>query len=292
MISGASGFVGAPLCSYFSSQGHEIVRLVRAKPQSPDEIQWDPVAGKAVKEVFEGFNAVIHLEGEPLTLSRWGSEKKKKILFSRTVSTWLLSHILSSLHDPPQVFISASAFGFYGDRGEEQLDEESPAGTGFLANVCCEWEKAGLSLQNRGTRTVKTRFGLVIGPKGGIVQKMRLPYSLGLGPILGSGNQWISWIALKDLIRAMDHVLHSDLEGAVNFVSPHPVRQRDFSQTFARLLSRPTFLKIPASILHLALGQAADDLLLASARVNPKKLIDSGFTFKYPDLSDALKKAL
>jgi len=291
LVSGASGFIGATLCSHLSEQGHAIVRLVRVVPRSADEIQWDPEAGWAVKEAFECFDAVIHLAGEPLSITRWTQEKKKKILYSRTVGTWLLSHILASLHEPPKIFISASAFGFYGDRGEEVLNEESSAGTGFISSVCTEWEKATQAIQARGTRTVQTRFGIVLGA-GGMLQKMLLPYKLGLGATLGPGTQWISWIALHDLIRAMDHILRSNLEGPVNFVSPHPVRQKDFSHTLARLLSGPAFLKIPAFVLRLILGQVADELILASARVAPAKLLDSGFTFKYPTLEEALIKSI
>jgi uncharacterized protein (TIGR01777 family) len=278
-----------------SGQGHTIVKLVRSKPRAADERQWDPEAGWAVREAFEGFDAVIHLAGEPLTLGRWSTKKKQKILYSRTVGTWLLAHILSSLPQPPKVFISASAFGFYGDRGEEMLDEESARGNGFLPTVCSEWEGASQALRDRGTRTIQTRFGIVIGPahsRGGMLHKMLLPYRLGLGATLGTGMQWVSWIALHDLICAMEHILQSHLEGPVNFVSPHPVRQKEFSKTLAQLLARPAWLRIPAPALKFILGQTAEELLLASARVAPVKLLDSGFTFKYPTLKEALTIAL
>jgi uncharacterized protein (TIGR01777 family) len=292
LISGASGFVGAPLFSHFAEQGHSVFSLVRSAKAGIDEIVWNPDSGKAVKESFEGFDAVIHLAGEPLTLKRWSKEKKEKILHSRTVGTAFLSSLLSTLRHPPKVFISASAIGYFGDRGEELLDEKSSAGNLFLSKVCVEWEKASLPIENRGVRTVQTRFGMVIGPDGGALQKLLLPYKLGFGATLGSGEQWMSWISLHDLIHAMDHLLCTDLSGPVNFVSPHPIRQHDFSSTLASLLNRPSLMKIPAFALRLALGDTADQLLLASTRAVPKKLRDSGFTFKYPTLEEALRKSL
>lgn len=293
LISGASGFIGASLSSHLKKEGHEVWALVRSNaPLLTKAISWDPEKGKAEKGLFEGFDGVIHLAGEPLSLSRWGREKREKILFSRTVGTWFLSQILSQLLRPPQVFISASAVGFYGDRGEELLTEESRAGRGFLANVCCEWEKGSHSLEERGTRVVRTRFGMVIGPHGGALKKMIPLYKMGLGAILGSGEQWISWIALQDLIRAIDHLFRSPLEGAVNFVSPYPVRQKEFAKTVAHLLHRPLLLRVPSLFLHLALGLVADEMLLASQRAHPAKLTQSGFGFRYSMLEDALRASL
>lgn len=293
LISGASGFIGAPLVSYLRAHGHEVVPLVRGNQNLPGTVEWDPEKGWAVKAHFEGFDAVIHLAGEPLTLSRWTEKKKEKILFSRSAHTWILSQILASLLHPPKVFISASAIGYYGDRGDELLHEMSPsAARGFLPAVCREWEKASLGIENRGTRTVRTRFGMVIGPRGGAVKRLLLPYKLGLGAVLGDGKQWISWISRDDLIRAMEHLLHAEIEGAVNFVSPHPVRQKEFSAILARLLHRPAFLRIPGFALRLLFGTAADEMLLASARVSADKLIQSGFSFKYPDLISALRQAI
>ncbi len=294
LISGASGFIGKPLSFFLSSQGHRIVRLIRDfGKQEPDSVSWNPEEGKARKEDFEGFDAVIHLAGEPLTLSRWSEKKRKKILLSRTVGTTFLSHLFSTALRPPKLFLSASAFGFYGDRGEKLLTEESEAGRGFLAHVCCAWEKASYAMKKRGARVVQARFGIVLGPDGGVLKKMVPPYRLGLGGRLGSGKQWISWIALEDLMRAVDHVMSREfLEGAVNIVSPHPIRQEEFSKILAECLHRPHWLSIPAPLLRFFFGQTADELLLSSAKVEPTKLLASNFVFQYPDLRSALFKAL
>lgn len=293
LISGGRGFVGGALASFFISRGDEVVRLVRKATAGPDCIQWDPDTGKVCKEEFEGFDAVFHLAGEPLTLERWNRKKQEQILFSRTVGTWLLSHVLSQLMSPPKVFVCASAVGFYGNRGEEILTEESSAGKGFLANVCCEWEKASRAAENRGVRTIHSRFGMVVGPNGGALQKMMLPYRLGLGARNGDGMQWISWIDRDDLIRAMAFLLESpDLEGPVNFVSPHPVRQETLSRELSELLHRPAFLHLPVWLLRLLFGMCADEILLSSTRVLPAKLDAAGFVFQTPLLIDALRKAL
>ncbi|MES2274151.1 MAG: TIGR01777 family oxidoreductase [Chlamydiota bacterium] len=294
LVSGASGFIGKPLTDYLSLRGHAIVKLVRTpQPGNPDTIFWDPDMGQAPKEQFEGFDAVIHLAGEPLSLGRRTSAKREKIRSSRIVGTHFLAQILSHLSCPPKVFISASAVGFYGDRGEEILTETSRNGHSFLASVCSEWEKASAPLKNRGIRVVHTRFGMVLGPNGGILQKMLVPFKLGLGGSLGSGRQWLSWIAREDLIRALDHILqNSSLEGAVNVVSPHPVCQENFSKILAETLHRPAFGNLPAWFLRLIFGKSADEMLLASTRVKPEKLLLSGFSFHCPFLKDALRKAL
>lgn len=293
LISGASGFVGRPLSSFLTSQGHSVVSLLRATDRKqPNSITWDPEEGQATLQDFENFDAVIHLAGEPLTLTRWSKEKRDKILYSRTVGTMFLSHLLSVVSAPPQLFLSASAYGYYGDRADEILTEESGPGKGFLPNVCCAWEKASYAIENRGARVARTRFGMVLGPNGGALKQMILPYRLGLGGRLGSGRQWMSWIALDDLIRAVDHIIRTEsLKGAINLVSPNPVRQEDFSKTLAELLHRPHFFSIPKWALKLRYGDMADEFLLSSARVIPAKLLASNFTFNYPDLRSALCKA-
>jgi len=294
LISGASGFIGRPLSSFLSSQGHSVVSLIRASDKPiPNSISWDPEEGKASVKDFENFDVVIHLAGEPLTLSRWSKEKRDKILYSRTVGTMYLSHLLSITDKPPPLFIAASAFGYYGDRGDEILTEESEPGKGFLPNVCCAWEKASYAIENRGTRVARTRFGMVLGPHGGALKQMMVPYRLGLGGRLGTGQQWMSWIALDDLIRAMAHIIDTDsLNGPINFVSPNPVRQEDFSKTLAELLHRPHFISIPRWLLKLRFGAMADEFLLSSARVHSTKLLASNFIFNYPDLRSALCKAI
>jgi hypothetical protein len=290
LLSGATGFVGSALRSYLTQKGSTVIPLIRGASRE-GSIGWDPEAGRLRKEDFEGFDAVIHLAGEPI-MGRWSADKKERILLSRTMSTLFLSTILAQLYQPPKVFLSASAVGFYGDRGEELLTEKSREGRGFLARVCTEWEKASLPIENRGARTLHTRFGIVIG-KGGALQKMLLPYKLGLGGRLGSGHQWMSWIALDDLVRAIELALHDEtLEGPVNLVSPHPIRQADFSKTLASLLHRPALLNQPAWFLRLLFGEMADEMLLASARAEPTKLLAADFHFHLPHIRDALKKAL
>jgi uncharacterized protein (TIGR01777 family) len=292
LISGASGFVGGALFRFLASRGHDPVALGRSK-KGENSIIWNPEEGTAVLGDFEGFDAVVHLAGEPLTLARWSRSKKEKILYSRTVGTFFLSQLLSQLLQPPKVFVSASAIGFYGDRGEEVLTEESGAGSGFLASVCCEWEKAARSLANRGVRTVQTRFGMVLGPDGGALAKMLLPFKLGLGGRLGPGNQWVSWIDREDLIRAIDFILvQESMEGPVNLVSPHAVRQKEFAETLAALLHRPAKLPLPAWLLHVLYGESADEMILSSCRAAPGKLMKARFPFLLPNIKDSLQKAI
>jgi uncharacterized protein (TIGR01777 family) len=274
LVSGASGFIGRPLTFFLASQGHTALPLPR------DSLEIPPV------------DAVIHLAGEPLTLNRWSDSKKQKIYSSRVDFTQQLCRILLS-NRPPQIFISASATGYYGDRGEELLTEASPPGQGFLAHVCSDWEKASQELTHHGVRTVQTRFGIVLGPDGGALQKLLLPYKLGLGGSLGSGQQWMSWISLTDLIHAINHILNDPtLHGPINLVSPHPIRQQLFSSTLANLLHRPRLLPIPAWVLRFCLGESANSLLLSSVKVQPTKLLASNFPFLYPDLRAALQHAL
>ncbi|PIS02816.1 MAG: TIGR01777 family protein [Chlamydiae bacterium CG10_big_fil_rev_8_21_14_0_10_42_34] len=294
LISGATGFVGSPLSLFLKSQNHQVVTLVRATEQKDrDSIVWDPLNRIAESKEFEGFDVVIHLAGEPLTLSRWSSEKQKKILESRTKSTEFLTSLLVNAKIAPKLFLSASAFGFYGDRGDEVLTEESGVGNGFLAEVCSLWEKASMPLVERGVRVAHARFGMVLGARGGALKKMLLPYKLGLGGPLGDGMQWVSWIALEDLIEAINFVIQTEsLNGPVNFVSPNSVRQAEFSSLLAQVLHRPHFFSTPAWVLKFIYGIAAKELLLSSAKVMPAKLIAANFSFKYPDLRSALCKAL
>ncbi len=289
LISGASGFVGAPLVSFLVSNGHTVISLSHSQGSSTS-IFWDPENKIAGKDLFEGFDGVIHLAGEPLSFTRWSEKKKEKIKNSRIEGTKFLSQILSSLSKPPKLFIQASAIGIYGDRGEEILDETSEAGNGFLSSVCREWEAASRPLEKIGIRTVKTRFGMVLGKNGGAFAKMEPIYRYGMGAVLGTGRQFLSWIALEDLIRAMDFIIHADISGPVNFVAPTCIRQEAFSRELARTLHRPHFLKIPAEILRGLLGDMADELLLASAHVIPRKMLESGFVFQYPKIQDVLQK--
>lgn len=242
---------------------------------------------------LDDFDACVHLAGEPLAGKRWSPEKRQKILLSRTIGTASLAASLAGLLRPPPVFLSASAVGFYGNRGEELLDEGSPSGKGFLPQVCEEWEKACRYISDRGSRVISTRFGLVLGPGGGILKDLIPLYRIGLGGRLGPGSQWLSWIALFDLCAAIDFLLRTpSIHGPVNLVSPHAVRQKEFCVTLAKALHRPALCHVPAWALRLFKGKMADELLLASARAVPKKLCASGFQFKYPELIEALKKSL
>lgn len=276
LLTGASGFVGRPLTSFLISQKHTVIPFPR--DGSID---------------LNHFDAVIHLAGEPLTASRWGAKKKEAIRLSREEGTQALVHRLCAVQNLPKVFISASAVGFYGNRGEERLNEESSKGEGFLSDVCLAWEEASKPLQNRGVRLVHARFGIVLGPNGGALNKMLIPYQLGLGGKLGSGRQWWSWIALQDLLSSLHFILETpSLSGAINIVAPEAIRQRDFSHTLAQILHRPSFFTLPAWLLRLVLKDAADGLLLSSCRVFPRKLLAANFAFHYHDLRSALQEAL
>jgi len=290
LLSGSSGFIGSEVFSYFHQLGAEVVCLKRGDPSrsSSHTIFWEPNHKQFHLPSFEGFDAVIHLAGEPI-VGRWSEAKRARILESRIVSTNLLAEIFSRVDQPPAVFLSASAVGYYGDRGEEWLTEKSSPGEGFLASVCIAWEGSAKVLEHRGVRVVHTRFGAVIGKEGGILKKMILPFKLGLGCTLGSGKQWMSWIALKDLVRAIAFCIETaSIEGPVNCVSPNPIRQREFAKCLAASLSRPLFFQIPAWFLRTILGQMGDEVLLASQRVSPEKLHKNHFSFQAPTLEEAI----
>jgi uncharacterized protein (TIGR01777 family) len=247
-----------------------------------------PLSPKSVS----GFDAVIHLAGETI-VGRWTEAKKARIRDSRILGTRHLAEALSKAPQPPRVLISASAIGYYGDRGEEILLEDSRPGAGFLAEVCREWEAASQPANDAGIRTVQMRFGVVLSPRGGALSKMLPPFRMGLGGKIGSGRQWWSWIDVKDLVGAIHHVLRSDLlRGPVNVVAPKPVRNEEFTKSLAAVLSRPSIFPMPAFAARLALGQMADELLLASQHVEPAKLVATGYSFQYPGLKPALEAIL
>lgn len=278
LLSGASGFIGQALLAHFTSKKYEVVPLLY-EINSTGRYLWRAKWGS-----LENFDALIHLAGEPISLGRWSEEKMEAILFSRKEGTRALCDLLANLQYPPPIFISASAIGYYGDRGEELLDEGSPPGKSFLARVCKEWEIASQSTDPRRKRTVQARFGLVLHANGGVLQKIFPIYRFGLGAKLSKGEQWVSWVALYDLVAALDFILHNDtLSGPVNIVSPHALRQKEFHWTLARLIRRPAFLRLPAWFLRLCFGNMADEILLASARVMPQKLCAAGFHFRYPE---------
>jgi uncharacterized protein len=291
LISGASGTVGAALLPSLSEKGYQVVRLVRGAPSGSDQIQWDPTKPLA-PVVVSGFEAVVHLAGESI-VGRWTESKKTAIRDSRIQGTRHLAEALAQSVMPPRVLISASAIGFYGDRGDEILREESASGAGFLAEVCREWEAAMEPAAKAGIRAAQLRVGVVLSPVGGALQKMLTPFRLGVGGNIGSGRQWWSWIDVRDLVGAVLHILSTDsLRGPVNGVAPSPVTNAEFTRTLARVLSRPAIFPMPAFAARLAFGQMADELLLASQRVEPGKLLASGYRFKQPELEAALRTIL
>lgn len=295
LITGASGLVGMPLVAFLTQQGHKVVRLVRACSQEGQDntVYWDAKAQTLDLAKIADMDAVVHLAGENIASKRWTHQQKAAIRESRIQGTRFLAESLSQLQYPPQCFISASAIGYYGHRGDEILVEDSLPGHGFLSDVCQEWEAATQPAEQAGIRVVHARFGVILSTQGGALAKMLLPFQLGLGGILGNGQQYMSWIALEDVIFALAHILQNNsLSGPVNMVSPEPLPNKVFTQILGQVLHRPAILPAPAPALRLILGEMADALLLSSTRVMPAKLLESGFTFRYPDLKPALAHVL
>jgi uncharacterized protein (TIGR01777 family) len=294
LVTGASGLVGSALVPFLTTGGHRVSRLVHSAPRlGQAEILWQPETGSIATLALEGVDAVVHLAGENITTGRWTAEKKANIRASRVQGTRLLCDALAQLVHPPRVLVSASAIGYYGDRGAESLHEASRPGAGFLAEVCQAWEAATAPAAERGIRVVHLRFGMVLSPAGGALAQMLVPFKLGAGGVLGSGRQYMSWMALDDAIGAILHALMTPaLQGPVNAVAPQPLTNREFTAVLGRVLGRPTLLPLPALAARLAFGEMADALLLASARVEPRRLIDTGYAFRYPDLESALRHLL
>jgi len=267
------------------------VRLVRGQASGPDQVSWDPAA-PITPESVSGFDAVIHLAGESI-VGRWTDGKKKKIRDSRVIGTRNLSQALAQTSIKPRVFVCGSAIGYYGDRGEELLREDSAPGTGFLADVCREWEAATKPAIDAEIRTVQMRTGVVLSPKGGALGKMLTPFKLGVGGRLGDGHQWMSWIDVQDLVGAIHHVLKNDmLQGPVNMVAPKPVTNEEFTQTLASVLSRRAMLPVPVLAIKAAFGEMGESVLLGSQRVEPVQLIGSGYPFRFSELRESLKNTL
>lgn len=293
LISGSHGVVGKALVKSLGTAEHEIFRLVRHAPNSDSEIEWSPARYSIALARLEGFGAVVHLAGESIASGRWDEEKKRKISESRHKGTKLLSDALANLKHPPKTLISASAIGYYGNRGDELLTETSPPGDDFLAGVCVEWEKATALAAEKGIRVVNTRFGIILDSEGGALAKMLTPFRMGVGGKIGSGKQWMSWIALDDVVGGIEYVLATKtVNGPVNFVSPNPNRNDEFTETLGRVLSRPTIFPIPAFGVRLVFGEMADALLLSSQRVEPKALNEAGYKFSHSVLEAALKHVL
>ena len=294
LLSGSSGLLGGALAPHLAAAGHEVWRLVRRAPRAESrEIRWDPDGGAVDPGTLEGFSAVIHLSGENIAARRWTPEFKAKLVRSRIVTASLLAGTLAKLSAKPAVFICASAVGYYGDRGAEILTERSARGEGFLPELADRWEIAARQAQSSGIRSVQARFGVVLSRHGGALEKMLLPFKLGVGGVLGSGNQYMSWIAIEDAVRALEHLLGSaSLSGPVNLVSPHPVTNREFTKTLASALHRPAFIPVPEFGIKLLFGEMGEALLLASTRVVPEALAQSGFHFSSPELAPALRRQL
>ena len=284
-VTGSSGLVGSALVSHLKSEGYTMQRLVRRKPVSPDEVSWDPKAGTIDLAALEGIDAIIHLAGAGVGDKRWTTKYRAEILNSRLLGTTTIAHAATKLK--PAVFISASAIGYYGETGNRAVNEDDRSGDDFLAAVCREWEAAA-DLAT-GVRTVKVRTGLVLDPTGGALGRMLPLFRLGLGGKLGSGSQWWSWITLHDEVKALTHLLNSDIEGAVNLTSPNPVTNQEFTGTLARALHRPALFPVPSFILKAALGGFSTEIL-GSKKVVPAKLLESGFVFDYQHLTRALEE--
>lgn len=287
--------LGKAVTRVLEGDGHEVIRLKRNVHDADRTITlWDPESAMIIhRENMEGLDAVIHLAGENIAARRWNPERKMKIRNSRVQGTACIANALSELKRKPKVFLTASAVGFYGECGEDWVDEKSPRGKGFLSHVCRDWEDACISSENAGIRVVKMRMGLVLSPEGGALQKMLTPFRLGLGGVVGKGSQYWSWISVQDCARAMLFLLKQEgISGPVNMVSPNPVTNAEFTRSLARALRRPAFVPMIAPLARLIMGEAADELLLCSTRVRPGVLADAGFAFEFPEIDGALKQAV
>lgn len=291
-IAGASGLVGSALIPVLKSMGAQITRMVRSKPKA-GEIEWHPGQAEMHPGSLEGFDTIINLAGENIAGGRWTDDQKRKIRESRINGTHLLSEAIAKLSPKPRVFICASATGIYGDRDNEVLDEQSESGGGFLAGVCREWEMATGPASQAGVRVVNLRIGPILAREGGMLAKLLTPFKMGMGGKVGSGRQYISWIAIDDVIQAIKLAIEdASIHGALNIVSPNPVTNEEFTKTLGHVLNRPTALAMPAFAARLAFGEMADEMLLASQKVIPKKLTSIGFRFQFPQLEMALKHYL
>lgn len=298
LITGSTGLIGSALVHFLIAKGYVVTRLTRSKtggksqPELP-EIYWNPALKSIDVSQLEGYDTVVHLAGENIA-GRWTEEKKDKLRSSRVDGTRLLSESLVRLKQPPKTLICASAVGYYGNRGSEILIEESDSGRGFLAEVCREWEAAAKPAIEKGIRVVYLRFGLVLSSKGGALEKMLIPFRMGLGGKVGSGNQYWSWIAIDDVIGAVYNAIqNSNMKGPMNVVAPNPVTNREFTETLGRVLERPTLVPVPVFVARLVFGEEmADELFLSSARVEPKRLLAAGYKFQYSNLEGALRHLL
>jgi uncharacterized protein (TIGR01777 family) len=293
LITGASGLIGQALTTSLKAAGHTPVAAVRREPRRNDEVQWNPKTGVMAASAFDGVDAVVHLAGAGIGDKRWTDAYKMEILESRTLGTALLANTMASLDKKPQVFLSGSAIGIYGVRDDTELSEKATIGTGFLADVCRDWEAAAAPAQAAGIRTVLLRTGIVLSSKGGALKKQLPLFKLGLGGRFGNGKQWQSWISITDEVNAIIHLLSSTLSGPVNLTAPTPVTNAEFTSTLASVVSRPALIPIPSFGPKLLLGgELANALLFTGQRVTPNALLADGFTFAHPALETALRDLL
>lgn len=291
LVSGGTGLIGSALIPELEASDHRVKRLTR-KPRSGEDIRWDPDAG-TIEGDLAGFDAVVHLGGESIAEGRWTPAKQRRIMESRKKGTRLLAERVAGLPEPPSVMVSASATGYYGDRGNELLTEESEPGTMFLSEVCREWEAAAEPACEAGVRVVHPRFGIVLSTEGGVLGTTLPIFKLGGGGKIGSGRQYWSWVSLDDVVGAVVHAINTDaLSGPMNVVAPDPPTNAEYTKVLGHVLGRPTFFAVPAPAARVALGGMADNLLLASARVEPAKLEETGYVYRYPELEGALRHLL
>ena len=291
LVSGSSGPIGAALLPALKAQGFTVTRLVRASGAGSDQIVWEP-SRRLSPEIASGFHAIIHLAGESI-VGRWTAAKKRRIIESRVQGTTHLAEAAAKAPQPPRVFISASAIGFYGNRGDEVLREDSPSGDGFAAEICRQWEASTQPVAKAGIRTAQMRIGVVMSADGGALPAMLPPFRMGLGGRLGNGRQWWTWVSVRDVVGAIQHVLnHDELSGPVNTVAPNPVTNADFTRILASVLNRPAIFPMPAFAVRLIFGEMGEELFLGSQRVQPTKLEATGYQFQHPDLKNALKEIL
>jgi uncharacterized protein (TIGR01777 family) len=293
IVSGASGLVGSALVPHLEQAGHEVVRLVRSSAAAGSgAIQWDPAKNQLDPSAISGADAVVNLNGRSIADGRWNDEVKAELRSSRIDSTETIAEAISAAEMPPGVLVNASAVGFYGDRGDEVLDEASSAGGDFLAGLCRDWEAAAFAAASDQTRVAAVRLGMVVAD-GGALDRMLLPFKLGFGGPIGSGRQFWPWIGLDDVVGSIQFLIENDtISGPVNLVAPHETRCKEFTRTLGSVLRRPAFMPAPAFAVRAALGEMADALLLASQRVQPKALVDAGYEFRTPALEDAIRAAL
>lgn len=294
LITGASGLVGKELQKSFAEKGYEMLLASRSEPKDDKHIQWTIEEGFAEPERLEGIDVVVHLAGENVSGGiRWTDEKKKAIRDSRVLGTRNVVDAISKLKKKPHTFIASSAIGFYGERGDEEVTESSAAGDNFLAGVCKEWEAESRRAEDAGIRTVLLRTGIVLSKDGGALGTMLTPFKLGVGGVVGSGKQWMSWISMDDEIAIINFAIENEnIRGAVNAVAPNPVTNEEFTKTLGEVLYRPTFIPLPEFAVSMIFGEMGDALLLASTKVLPKRLEDAGFEFKFPNLKEAVEDAV